>query len=214
MPWDDRLKIKVREFGRRAFPSFRSENDEERHDEERGEENIQYRLESSRLAQGKSIFGRCLGRFTADSSRAGIGIHINEHLAALLHWMFRVNFMFLFTVMCTIFFLLITIFAALIMAVGQMDYTCIQVGGTPFGNANSDFFDAFALSWTTFATVGYGHVYPAMSHQNDGNPRACVFITVVMALESLFGILYGGFCGAILFGKGAFWHANEAKPKE
>lgn len=29
----------------------------------------------------------------------------------------------------------------------------------------------------------------------------CVFITLISALESLIGVLYGGFCGAILFGK-------------
>ena len=42
--------------------------------------------------------------------------------------------------------------------------------------------------------------YPALGHEND-NPTNCLFITFICSLESFFGVLYSGFCGAILFGK-------------
>jgi hypothetical protein len=42
--------------------------------------------------------------------------------------------------------------------------------------------------------------YPALGHENE-NPTNCLFITVVCSLESFLGVLYSGFCGAILFGK-------------
>ena len=48
--------------------------------------------------------------------------------------------------------------------------------------------------------VGYGSTYPALSHEND-DPANCFFITSICSLESFMGVLYAGFCGAILFGK-------------
>ena len=48
--------------------------------------------------------------------------------------------------------------------------------------------------------MGYGSTYPALGHENT-NPTNCFFINFVCSLESLVGVLYSGFCGAILFGK-------------
>jgi hypothetical protein len=39
-----------------------------------------------------------------------------------------------------------------------------------------------------------------VGHEND-NPTNCSFINFVCSLEAFFGVLYSGFCGAILFGK-------------
>jgi hypothetical protein len=72
--------------------------------------------------------------------------------------------------------------------------------GEPFANSRSQFANAFSLSWNTFSTVGYGSTYPALGHENE-NPTNCLFITVICSLESFLGVLYSGFCGAILFGK-------------
>lgn len=47
---------------------------------------------------------------------------------------------------------------------------------------------------------GYGSTYPALGSEND-SPTNCFFITFICSLESLLGVLYSGFCGAILFGK-------------
>jgi hypothetical protein len=48
--------------------------------------------------------------------------------------------------------------------------------------------------------VGYGTAYPALGYQNQ-SPTNCFFINFICSLEALIGVLYSGFCGAILFGK-------------
>lgn len=205
MSWDRRLKMQVESFSRRILCCKTKKIPEEGLDEENGEGNKQYCLETTNATQSNGIFRSltaCLCGAAVGSGRSGIGLNHNQCLASSLHWMFRVNFIFLFAVMCTIFFLLVIIFAGIIIAVGHIDDQCIQVGGTAFGNSTSEFADAFALSWTTFSTVGYGSTYPALGHENDGNPTNCLLITIVSALESFLGVLYSGFCGAILFGKG------------
>jgi hypothetical protein len=85
--------------------------------------------------------------------RRTIGISPNQQLGMYLHWMFRVNFLFLFCAMCIMFFVWVMVFAALIIIAGTMDPQCVRVGGEPFGESDSEFADAFALSWTTFSTV-------------------------------------------------------------
>jgi hypothetical protein len=74
-------------------------------------------------------------------------------LAMYLHWMFRVNFFFLFTLSCVVFFALTIFFAGLIIWAGRMDPQCVRVGGEEFESSGAAFADAFALSWTTFSTV-------------------------------------------------------------
>lgn len=142
--------------------------------------------------------------------------------------MFRVNFIFLFALSCLVFFALTILFAGFITLAGRIDADCVQIGGQPFGFNFAAFADAFALSWTTFSTgtfslkemslllcgfplvfshsrllnvtVGYGSTYPAVGWQND-SPTNCVFITAICSLEAFIGVLYSGFCGAVLFGK-------------
>jgi hypothetical protein len=132
------------------------------------------------------------------SSSSSPGRHFN--LAMYLHWMFRVNFGVLFSIMCAMFFTLVILFSAFIAAAGTIDKKCVRVGGAAFGEQGTGFADAFSLSWTTFSTVGYGSTYPALGYQND-SPTNCFFINFICSLESLIGVLYAGFCGAILFGK-------------
>lgn len=128
------------------------------------------------------------------------GTNPNHRLAMSLHWMFRVNFVFLFMAMCLTFFALVVLFSGFITIAGRMDPQCVRIGGDEFASSGSAFADAFALSWTTFSTVGYGSTYPALGHEND-NRTNCFFINFICSLESLIGVLYSGFCGAILFGK-------------
>jgi hypothetical protein len=94
----------------------------------------------------------------------------------------------------------VILFSAFIVIAGRMDPQCVRIGGKEFASSGAAFADAFALSWTTFSTVGYGSTYPALGHEND-NPTNCFFINFICSLESLIGVLYSGFCGAILFGK-------------
>lgn len=165
-----------------------------------GRDAPQYRLEGARKGRRfrKSLLSLVCGK---SSSSGGIGITHNQRLASTLHWMFRVNFLFLFTVMCLAFFGWVLFFSGLIISAGKLDADCIKIGGISFGNTTASYFaDAFALSWTTFSTVGYGNTYPALGHENT-NATNCLYITTICSLESFIGVLYSGFCGAILFGK-------------
>ena len=121
--------------------------------------NPQYRLAATTVnsqRKGRNWTNRLFSCLCGSNRDPGIGIHHNRRLASSLHWMFRVNFLFLFGVMCAIFFMWVMIFAGFIIAAGKMDPKCVRVGGEPFDAAASQFADAFALSWTTFSTVGYG----------------------------------------------------------
>lgn len=95
---------------------------------------------------------------------------------------------------------LTTLFAGFITIAGRMDSDCVQVSGNDFAAAGTPFSDAFALSWTVFTTVGYGTTNTALSHDNT-NYMKCFWIDFVCSMEGLFGVIFSGFCGAILFGK-------------
>lgn len=184
----------------KRFQFWKTTDDTEEGFSDDGNDIPQYRLEGARKGRryGKSLLSFICGR---NASSGGIGISHNQRLAGTLHWMFRVNFLFLFTVMCMAFFGLVLVFSALIISAGEMDADCIKIGGISFGNTTASYFaDAFALSWTTFSTVGYGNTYPALGHENT-NATNCLYITIICSLESFIGVLYSGFCGAILFGK-------------
>ncbi len=43
-------------------------------------------------------------------------------------------------------------------------------------------------------------MYPALGYQSDSHSK-CLFITFICSIESFLGVIYAGFCGAILFGK-------------
>ena len=164
MAWNERLWTKARYICRRILclgtedPASPSGG---RNDVEAGGNRTkkQYRLEASRGRMGsRGLLNICscglLGR--RGSGRSGnmtIGINPNQQLAMYLHWMFRVNFLFLFCVMCVMFFVLVMFFAALIIVAGTLDPECVRIGGQQFGEVDSEFADAFALSWTTFSTV-------------------------------------------------------------
>lgn len=207
MPFFERFQTKVRRLCRKVCCLGGAEDPHTgRKDVEEGGKfaKKQYRLEATRAnaRQGLLHFFTCglLGKSSGRSGGMTIGINPNQQLAMYLHWMFRVNFLFLFCVMCVMFFVLVMVFAALIIIAGELDEECVRIGGEPFGTVDSEFADAFALSWTTFSTVGYGSTYPALGSENS-SPTNCFFITFICSLESLLGVLYSGFCGAILFGK-------------
>lgn len=91
---------------------------------------VQYRLAATSPLLHQSLHQRlksCL--FGIKSSKISIGINPNQKLAMYLHWMFRVNFLFLFFVMCAMFFALVVFFAGLIMLAGKMDPKCVRIGG-------------------------------------------------------------------------------------
>eukprot|EP00977_Amphora_coffeiformis_P024673 scaffold16630_cov177-Amphora_coffeaeformis.AAC.6 len=162
-----------------------------------GDKQVQYRLEAT-VRKRAPLWKKVLtcGGFWGNLIHPGAqtGINPNQRLAMYLHWMFRVNFGFLFAIMCAMFFALVIGFAGFITLAGQLDHECVRIGGQVFDAEGAAFADAFALSWTTFSTVGYGSTYPALGYQNE-SPTNCFFINFICSLESLIGVLYSGFCG-------------------
>jgi hypothetical protein len=84
---------------------------------------VQYRLEATVSRGPQMTWSRRLWTCSwcgADhhhrrNSRVGMsGINPNQKLAMWLHWMFRVNFVFLFSVMCIMFFTLVIFFSGFI----------------------------------------------------------------------------------------------------
>ena len=206
MSWSRRIKLQTNSMCRKVLGLCRlSRNAGEGNRSENNGINLpQYRVEATSTETWKGLLGRvwscCGGSAHPHSRRTRTRVHHSRRLAGCLHWMFRVNFLFVLAVMCSMFFLWVVLFTGLLVAAGRYDHECIRIGGAPFGSAGAEFADAFALSWTTFATVGYGSTYPALGHENN-NPSNCAFVTFICSLESFMGVLYSGFCGAILFGK-------------
>ena len=77
-------------------------------------------------------------------------------LVSHLNWLFRTSFMMFILYALTLYYGMVLIFTGIIAAAGSLDESCVIIGGKSFGHAGTEFFDAFALSWTTFSTVGYG----------------------------------------------------------
>ena len=113
-----------------------------------------------------------------------------------------------------IYFVLMLVFAVFLWLAGRQYPACIVTSGSPFGdNSSKDstmFSDAFALSWTTFTTVGYGMIYTAvgsdfdpngLGEENDTEPYQCSLVVTLCTMEAFLGLLYAGMCAAILFGK-------------
>ena len=119
MSQSERVKVQLKNF----FTSTREQDDEELKKDKEKATTRQYRLEPSR---------RNTGGWFCCTGAAGAGelsdIKPNERLASSLHWMFRSNFLVLFTVMCICFFAWILLFAGLITSAGLLDRECVRVG--------------------------------------------------------------------------------------
>ena len=95
----------------------------------------------------------CVPTPSIGNSNLSDGVTPNHSIAMYLHWMFRVNFFFLFVVMCVAFFALVLFFSGFITLAGRLDNECVRVGSDPFSTEGAPFAVAFALSWTTISTV-------------------------------------------------------------
>ena len=95
------------------------------------------------------------------------------------------------------YYILILIFALLIVWAAQMDNDCVKVGGDNIGDlpSRSKFMDSFSLSWNTFSTVGYGSTYPALSTESHSESGKCAFINFLTSLEAFVGVIFAGFIG-------------------
>ena len=124
----------------------------------------------------------------------------NMWVTRYLFWTFRSSFTAFFLSGIFFFYLLTLGFAAIILWYGLHHSNCIHVNGKDFGETGANFMDAYALSWTTFSTVGYGLVYPSTSATSDSVSH-CGMIMVLMTLEAFVGVLFASFMGAIMFAK-------------
>ena len=154
MSWNQRLRMRMKH----VFSRDKEDNSSDNHQASGGRgrrRKKQYRLEATRKpGQEKSLWRKLMTCAAYSSHRGQVGLASgtspHQSLAFYLHWMFRVNFMFLFVVMCVAFFAFVILFSGFITLAGNIDAQCVRVGGKPFGSAGAPFADAFNLSWTTF----------------------------------------------------------------
>ena len=131
MAWGQRIKAKMKNV-------FGMKEDEPPNGDvewQPGSKQVQYRLEATvrhKVPLWKTILtcGGFWGNMMHPASN--VGINSNQRLATYLHWMFRVNFGFLFAIMCAMFFALVIFFAAIITIAGQLDEECVRIGGEVF----------------------------------------------------------------------------------
>jgi hypothetical protein len=130
MSWDTRLRRRMKNMFTPAVPlqasSVHGNEDNDNGGSDEGA--IQYRLAATSRYPKKPFLERVI-RCGSGSRSPSVGINPNQKLAMYLHWMFRVNFFFLFVVMCTMFFALVIFFTGLIILAGEMDPQCVRIGG-------------------------------------------------------------------------------------
>eukprot|EP00536_Pseudo-nitzschia_multiseries_P006985 jgi/Psemu1/324552/estExt_fgenesh1_pg.C_1560005 len=136
---------------------------------------------------------------TTQGKKHSVGV-----ISKLLNWTYRHNLVVVFLFAALNYYLNILGFAVLLYLSGRLHPECIHVNGLHFHETDNRFVDAFALSWTTFTTVGYGLVYPGTSAtfpEGFNIIRECTGMTIVVTTEAFVGILFSAFWGAVLFAK-------------
>lgn len=130
-------------------------------------------------------------------------VDINGIIAKYLSWSYRTSYFLLLTVFGLFYYSWVVAFALIFYGISAVYPECINSGGEMIGASEGSrlFGDCFQLSWTTFSTVGYGVIFPATGASSFYVPTGCVAMGVLGSLEAFVGVLYAGFCGAILFGK-------------
>jgi len=120
-----------------------------------------------------------------------------------IDWTFTAGFTSVFMSFLVIYLLLCLAFGGLLLVAGNAEPNCIVATGAPFGQLpHTAWSDAFALSWTTFTTVGYGMTYTSTASDFDTTgPHECTWVVFLSTTEAFLGLLFAGMCAAILFGK-------------
>lgn len=120
-----------------------------------------------------------------------------------IDWTFTASFTAVFLTFLFFFCALCLIFGGLLLVAGRAEPNCIVASGESFGaTPHTEFSDAFALSWTTFTTVGYGMTYTSTgSDFKSTEPHECTWVVFLCTSEAFLGLLFAGMCAAILFGK-------------
>jgi len=143
----------------------------------------------------------------------------NKFTANLIHWMLKTSFANYFLFCISGFFVLTFIFALIIMGLAALNPKCVTSNVFEYvgeGRFSAGMNDAWQLSWTTFSTVGYGMISPSTSavflSYNDTSKAFrdvhCIGMNILLSFESLFGILFVSFTGAIVYGKLTQFQSN------
>ncbi|KAL7432653.1 hypothetical protein ACHAXM_003213 [Skeletonema potamos] len=130
-----------------------------------------------------------------------LGMDVNTIISRYISWTFQTSYLFLFGAFGIFYFGSILFFALLYLWFALHHPDCVTSAGVPINEGQDMFSDCFHLSWTTFSTVGYGLIYPATGAESYTVSQVCVGLGVLGSFEAFMGVLYAGFCGAILFGK-------------
>lgn len=131
-------------------------------------------------------------------SLAGLDAALNWAVLRFLDKVYTSSMLSLVLVFVVFFYFWIIAFACVMY--GLMVHYPECSSNNPLGSDNQSIWqDAFALSWTTFSTVGYGHIYPSLSQQEEW--KECAGLISITSFESFFGVIYAGSCGALLFAR-------------
>ena len=165
----------------------------------------QYTLQARRRIHHGSVWG-CLTAATSDYSTSadaisnGIGgcCHPNRVINQFFHWTFRTSFATLLVAFIVMFVLATMVFAGFILWAAADQPQCIassafsvafaSISTRIAGEASTygqRMADAYALSWTTFSTVGYGLIYPASTNEFD-EQELCAGMILVCSVEGKF----------------------------
>lgn len=151
----------------------------------------QYRVSVSRTSQDNDF--DTIDRNIPRSKKTSISWN------SIIYWSFTTS-IWKFALTSILFTLVLNVmFSFVIAAVVAGSPQCVSpsVERLPF---SEKLWDSFHLSWTTFSTVGYGLISPATSAAKK-NGNLCILLSFLLSFESLIGVLFVGFCAAILFGK-------------
>ena len=120
-----------------------------------------------------------------------------------IDWTFTGSFTAVFMTFLLAYCAICVVFGGLLLVAGTYEPTCIVASGESFGHTpHTAFSDAFALSWTTFTTVGYGMTYTSTGGDfGTTAPHKCSWVVFLCTSEAFLGLLFAGMCAAILFGK-------------
>ena len=127
------------------------------------------------------------------------GYRPSDMVTTFLFREFRSSFGEVFLTALVWFISFTSFFSVILFLLGRAHPTCIHVNEKDF---SGNFMDAYALSWTTFTTVGYGLVFPGTSTTaGTDDIHNCWLVTITASLEAFVGILFASFWGAIFLSK-------------
>jgi len=125
---------------------------------------------------------------------------ISKKLSNFVCYLFETNNFQIFLMAYIGFFTSIIFYAVLIFYLSSSHYCTLSAEVAVHGTDDSSirrFGIALSLSWTTFSTVGFGHIFPSQTNK----AFECRILEFVLSMESFFGVLYASFCGAIIYAR-------------